>query len=273
MVQSMDESLMVGFRYEYVMYGTDQKLIDCYNVLNSFSILDGVPNGIEMAFTINPSMYLSNVMEVLNNTRSIITKGKNSAIPTYTANQNKAMVEVLEVLGFYFQLFEKFSTIATVRKELNEKDATVKNTYINAIKKTLYTREHSRNSSLLCEINVKNGKMTKGFTSLDELAIHLYGKYGENWQNYIRTVSPSGSLTKHKGVKVDIASNIHGIFPTIRNITYNRTRYDCPCDGSYMYHYVSAVLQPIMREQMKVAIVNLTENIRIKCSRHKGLLT
>ena len=99
MVQSMGESLMVGFRYEYVMYGTNQKLIDCYNVLNSFSILDGVPNGIEMAFTINPSMYLSNVMEVLNNTRSIITKGKTSATPI--ANQNKAMVEVLEALGFY----------------------------------------------------------------------------------------------------------------------------------------------------------------------------
>ena len=49
--------------------------------------------------------------------------------------------------------------------------------------KKLYirTREHSRNSSLLCVINVKNGGMTKGFTSLDELATHLYGKYGENW--------------------------------------------------------------------------------------------
>ena len=80
---------------------------------------------------------------------------------------------------------------------------------------------------------------------------HLYGKYGENWQNYVRIVSPSGSLTKHKDVKLDIAPDIHGIFPTIGNITYNRTRYmvyDSPHDGSYMYHSVSAVLQLIMRE-------------------------
>lgn len=79
----MDESLMVGFRYEYAMCGTNQKLIDCYNVFNSLSTPDGVPNGIEMAFTINPSIYLSNVREVINNTRSIITKGKTTATPNY----------------------------------------------------------------------------------------------------------------------------------------------------------------------------------------------
>lgn len=103
----MDESLMVGFRYEYVMCCTNQKLINCYNVFNSLSTLDGVPNGIEMAFTINPSMQLSNVMKVLNNTRSIITKGKTSAIPT--TNQKKAMVDILEALGFYSQLFENLA--------------------------------------------------------------------------------------------------------------------------------------------------------------------
>lgn len=60
----------------------------------------------------------------------------------------------------------------------------------------------------------QNGGMTKGFTSLDELATHLYGKYGKNWQKYVRTVSPSRRMTKHKGVKPDIAPDIHGIFPT-----------------------------------------------------------
>ena len=52
-------------------------------------------------------MQLSNVMKVLNNTRSIITKGKTSAIPT--TNQKKAMVDILEALGFYSQLFENLA--------------------------------------------------------------------------------------------------------------------------------------------------------------------
>ena len=46
-------------------------------------------------------------MKVLNNTRSIITKGKTSATPT--ANQKKAMADVLETLGFYSQLFENLA--------------------------------------------------------------------------------------------------------------------------------------------------------------------
>ena len=61
MVQTTDESLMVGFRYKYVLRCTNQKLIDCYNVFNSLSTLDSVSNGIETAFTINPSMYLSDI--------------------------------------------------------------------------------------------------------------------------------------------------------------------------------------------------------------------
>ena len=87
--------------------------------------------------------------------------------------------------------------------------------------KKLYicTREHSRNSSLLCGINVKNGGMTKGFTSLDELVMHLYGKYGENWLKVC--ITEPGSYTV----------------------------YDSPRDGSCMYHSVSVVLQPIMRER------------------------
>ena len=94
---------MVGYRYEYVMYGTKQKLIDCYNVFSSLSTSDGVPNGIETAFTITPSMYISNVKNVLKTTKSIITKSiitKRRASATPTTNQNKAMVDLLEALVF-----------------------------------------------------------------------------------------------------------------------------------------------------------------------------
>ena len=115
MVQTTDASLLVGYRYGCVMYGTKLKLLDCYNVFSSLSTVDGVPNSIETAFTINPTIYLSNIREVIKDKRSIITKGKTTATPN--ANQNKAMVDILEALGFYSQSFEKFSTIPTIRKQ------------------------------------------------------------------------------------------------------------------------------------------------------------
>ena len=128
--------LLVGYRYEYVMYGTKLKLLDCYNVFSSLSTVDGVPNGIEKALTINPTIYLSNIREVIKDKRSIITKGKTTATPN--ANQNKAMVDILEAFGFYSQSFEKFSTIPTIRKQQSVNDTTVRNTTIDTIKKSLY---------------------------------------------------------------------------------------------------------------------------------------
>ena len=66
----------------------------------------------------------------------------------------------------------------------------------------------------------------------------------------------AAQLAQHKDVKLDVAPDIHGLFPTIGDITFNRmkyTVYNSPHDGSYMYHSVSAVLQPIMREHTPTA--------------------
>ena len=82
MVQTIDASLLVGYRYEYVMYGTELKLIDCHNVFSSLSTVDGVPNDIETAFTTNPTIYLSNIREVIKDKRSIITRGKTTVTQT-----------------------------------------------------------------------------------------------------------------------------------------------------------------------------------------------
>ena len=67
---------------------------------------------------------LTNVMEVLNETRLLINKGKISS--ALTTNQKKAMVDILQALEFYSQQLEKFSLIVTIREEAIKQDSTVK---------------------------------------------------------------------------------------------------------------------------------------------------
>ena len=96
------------------------------------------------------------------------------------------------------------------------------------------------------------GGTTKAFSTLNELAMHIYGRYGCNWPKFIRrrTIA-TGELAKQYSVEKSAAPDLFGNFPAIGRVVYNGklyTVYDAPADGSCMYHAISAVCRPILKE-------------------------
>ena len=85
---------------------------------------------------------------------------------------------------------------------------------------------------------------------MDHLASHIYHKYGEQWDRFVRLRNlETGRPATHGGKKPLVAPDLYGIFPTIeKKLFYNKKTYtifDSPHDGSCMYHSLSAVLQPL----------------------------
>ena len=119
---------------------------------------------------------------------------------------------------------------------------------------------------MVCAVSTHTGGITKAFTNLDQLANHVYGKYGTNWKSYVATLSKDGHPTKHHGSeKPTLGPDVQGIFPFIGHFRHNNTEFtvfDSPHDGSCMYHSISAVLQPIMLENTPSA-EGLKESLQI----------
>ena len=131
--------------------------------------------------------------------------------------------------------------------DITEQDHTIKD-----ITKSIYIRKAAKNPNLICTVTVNTGDVTKGFTTMDQLAKHIYGKYGKQWNNYIHKKNKDTSeIATHGGIKPLQVPDIYGISPILFRITYyDKTYliYDSPHDGSCMYHSLSAVMHALFQE-------------------------
>ena len=128
--------------------------------------------------------------------------------------------------------------------DITEQDRTIKD-----IRKSIYIRKAAKNPNLICAVTVNTGGVMKGFTTMDQLAKHIYGKYNKQWNNYVHKKNKdTGDIATHGGIKPLQAPDIYGISPILFTITYNGKTYliyDSPHDSSCMYHSLSAVMPPL----------------------------
>ena len=92
---------------------------------------------------------------------------------------------------------------------------------------------------------------------MDQLVKHIHGKYGKQWNSYIRKKNKDTSEITHGGIKslqapdIYISSRYIWHFSNSFSITYNSKTYsiyDSPHDGSCLYHPLSAVMHPLYQD-------------------------
>lgn len=138
-----------------------------------------------------------------------------------------------------------------------EYDQDINEEEVNKIKEEMATRNTPKNQSLIYAI-LMNGGCTKGFASRNELARHIYGKFGSRWDKNIRTINQSGEMkTNTKPIRKIFALNLDGNAHFIGEIHMGKeiyAVYDCPADGSCFYHSFAHMVRPIFEGKTSSAV-------------------
>ena len=85
---------------------------------------------------------------------------------------------------------------------------------VKNIMSRIYTRKAARNNSLICGMTCL-GHCTKAFSTLTELAVHMYGKYGSDWYNHLKTKQSDGTTTPNrKKANHSVAPDLESLWTT-----------------------------------------------------------
>lgn len=81
-MNAIESQSLGGFRYDFTIYCTDKNLVQCFNLIKNYPTIDGVPQGIELAYNVTPQIYCYNVRQAVKEQHLIIARGTTNQAPT-----------------------------------------------------------------------------------------------------------------------------------------------------------------------------------------------